>query len=77
MPVRLRKFIGMCILVILVIVYSLIAITIATYRLADSEWYVHLAFFGISGFLWVVPAMYIISWMEKKPAADEDRQHAR
>jgi len=71
MPQRLRKFIGMVALVALVIVYALVAVAIASARLADSAWYVHLAFFGLSGLVWVVPAMFIISWMER-PARRED-----
>ena len=64
---RLKRFIGMLILLALVILYALIATTIATYRLADSPWYIHLAFFAFSGLLWVLPAMAVISWMERKP----------
>jgi hypothetical protein len=72
MPYRLKKFSGMLILVALVVLYAMIATTIATYRLAESAWYVHLAFFAFSGVLWVVPAMFVISWMERKPkGADE------
>jgi hypothetical protein len=67
MPPRLKKFIGMLILIALVVVYALIATTVATYRLAESPWYIHLAFFAISGVLWVLPAMAVISWMERKP----------
>lgn len=74
MPYRLKKFIGMLILVALVILYAILATTIATYRLADSAWYVHLAFFALSGILWVVPAMFVISWMERKP---KDKQAAQ
>ncbi|MEL6919918.1 MAG: DUF2842 domain-containing protein [Pseudomonadota bacterium] len=69
----LKSFIGMVALVALVIIYSLIAITIATYRLADSAWYVHLAFFGLSGLLWVVPGMFIVKWMVRPPEDEEVR----
>ncbi|MEM8540884.1 MAG: DUF2842 domain-containing protein [Pseudomonadota bacterium] len=77
MPMRLKSFIGMLILIALVLVYALVATTVAAYRLADSEWYVHLAFFGFSGLLWVVPAMFVISWMlkpkkDKKETAEMD-----
>ena len=65
MPMRLKSFIGMLILIALVVIYALVATTVATYRLSESAWYVHLAFFGISGLLWVVPAMFVISWMLK------------
>ena len=67
MPRSLRSFIGMVLLIVLVIVYALVAVTVATYRLAESPWYVHLAFFGFSGLLWVLPGMAIVSWMVGKP----------
>ena len=39
----------------------------ATYRLAESAWYVHLLYFLFTGILWVVPAMFVIRWMERPP----------
>lgn len=71
MPMRLKSFIGMILLVLMVVIYALVATTVATYRLADSAWYVHLAFFGLSGLLWVIPAMAVISWMLKPKKDDE------
>lgn len=65
MPPRLRKFIGALILIALVSIYALVAITIATYRLADAAGWVHLVYFLLTGLLWIVPAMFVISWMEK------------
>lgn len=65
MPVRLRKFIGMLLLVALVVLYALIANTFAVALLGASPWYVHLAYFFITGLLWIIPAMFIIKWMEK------------
>ena len=67
MPVRLKKFIGTILLVGLVIIYALAATTIASHRLAQSSGWVHLAFFAFSGLLWILPAMGLISWMERKP----------
>jgi uncharacterized protein DUF2842 len=72
MPVRLKKFIGMFLIVILVIVYALMATTIATYRLAESAWYVHFLYFLVTGVLWVVPAMFLIRWMERPPARKDE-----
>ena len=74
MPVRLKSFIGMIILVALVVIYALVATTIATYRLAESPWYIHLAFFGFSGVLWVLPAMFVISWMVRPPRKRGEKQ---
>ena len=69
MNVRLKKFIGTILLVALVVIYALAATTFASYRLAESSSWVHLAFFAFSGLLWIVPAMGLISWMERKPKA--------
>ncbi len=67
MPVRLKKLIGTVLLVALVVLYALIATSIATARLAESSWTIHLAYFFFTGLLWVLPAMWIISWMVKPP----------
>jgi len=64
MPVRLRKLIGTVLILALVVLYALVATTIATYRLAESAWYVHLLYFLLTGIFWVVPAMFLIRWME-------------
>ncbi|WP_378942954.1 DUF2842 domain-containing protein [Mesorhizobium sp. ANAO-SY3R2] len=63
MPVRVKKLIGTVLLVLLVIVYALVATTVAVAQLAESGPVVHLAFFFLSGLLWVLPAMWIIKWM--------------
>ncbi|MGF9692653.1 MULTISPECIES: DUF2842 domain-containing protein [unclassified Rhizobium] len=63
MPLRLKKFIGTILLIILVLSYALIATSIASLTLGTSPWYVHLAYFALSGLLWILPAMLIIRWM--------------
>ncbi len=65
MPVRLRKLLGTVLIVVLVVLYALVATTVASYRLAQSPWWIHLLFFSISGVIWIIPAMFIIRWMEK------------
>lgn len=67
MPVRLRKFIGMVALVTLVVVYALVAMTIAAAKLPGTPGYVQGLYYVVAGFLWVLPAGAIISWMERKP----------
>jgi hypothetical protein len=63
MPVRLRKFIGTILLIVLVLGYAFIATTVAVNALGASPWYVHLAYFFFSGLLWILPAMLLIRWM--------------
>lgn len=65
MSPSMRKLIGTVLIVVLVIVYALVATTIASVKLADSEWWVHLIYFFFTGLLWVLPAMWLISWMSK------------
>ena len=59
---RTKKFIGIFFILGLVIVYSLVAVTLAG-LIADAHWTAHLAFFFFSGFAWLLPAMVIIKWM--------------
>ncbi|WP_454287446.1 DUF2842 domain-containing protein [Rhizobium arsenicireducens] len=63
MPLRLRKFIGTILIVCLVILYAILATTIASAFLGTSPWWVHLLYFLLSGLLWILPAMLIIKWM--------------
>ncbi len=65
MPVRLRKLIGTLLIIVLVVLYALVATTIASLRLGQSPWWVHLLYFAGTGLLWIIPAMFIIKWMER------------
>jgi len=65
MPPRLRKLIGTVLIIILVLVYALVATTVAAATLGTSPWYIHLLYFTVTGLLWILPAMLIIKWMEK------------
>ncbi len=67
MPIRLKKLIGTVLLVLLVVVYAIVATTVAVARLAESGPLVHLAFFVLTGILWVLPAMGIIKWLMIPP----------
>lgn len=66
MSLTVRKLIGTVLIVILVIVYALVTTTIAAAKLADAAWWVHLTYFFFTGILWVLPAMWLISWMSRE-----------
>ena len=68
---RIRKLIGTVLIIILVLVYALVATTVAVATLGQSPWWVHLLYFLFTGLLWILPAMLIIKWMEK-PAKPSD-----
>lgn len=60
---RWRSFVGTILIIVLVVIYALLATTIATLTLGASPWWVHLLYFLLSGLLWILPAMVIIKWM--------------
>jgi hypothetical protein len=63
MPIRLRKLIGTILIVVLVLLYALLANTIAVATLADAPSWAQFLYFLLTGLLWVLPAMLIIKWM--------------
>ncbi|MEW9805372.1 DUF2842 domain-containing protein [Mesorhizobium marinum] len=67
MSIRVKKLIGTILLVALVVVYALVAMTVAVARLSESGPLAHLAFFVISGVLWILPAMGVIKWLMLPP----------
>ena len=60
-----RKFIGMVLLVVFVVVYALTAMVIGDLTLLQSSNLVRFIYFGIAGLAWVIPAGAIIWWMER------------
>ncbi len=67
MPLRLKKLIGTILLVLLVVIYALLATAFATAKLGNAGALVHLAYFLVTGLLWILPAMAIIKWMVGPP----------
>ncbi|WP_018181758.1 DUF2842 domain-containing protein [Kaistia granuli] len=65
MPIRLRKFIGMIALVVLVVVYAFTAMVIAQLKLPDAPRYVQMIYYVVVGLAWVIPAGILIKWMQK------------
>lgn len=71
---RIRKLIGTFIIVFLVCAYAILATIIAVAQLAESHWSIHLLYFAVSGLFWIVPAMFVINWMEG-PRKDTPPKH--
>ena len=65
LPSTVRKIIGIFLIVAFMALYALIAVTVAGATIATAPWYVHALYFLLTGLLWVVPAMLIISWMAR------------
>lgn len=66
MPRRLRKFVGTVVMLTFVIVYALLAMTLAqTPWLQQAGKLVQGIFYLVAGLGWVLPLMPLIRWMER------------
>ena len=66
MRARTRKLIGTTLLVIALPVYSMVVIGAAGAMLADASTLVLTLFFLVTGLIWVLPAMVLVSWMARR-----------
>lgn len=70
MTQRRRKLFGTVALLILILVYSLLAMFVAVVlQVNKANGVVELAYYVVAGLLWVVPAAAIVSWMAKEDPA--------
>ncbi|MBL4864645.1 MAG: DUF2842 domain-containing protein [Rhodobiaceae bacterium] len=64
LPIGARKFLGMLILMVGLVVYAIAAVWLVTSALPD-HWAVHLVFYPVAGIAWAFPARYLIAWMQR------------
>src|ERR1041385_9352646 len=65
MRIRTRKLIGTIALLALVIAWALLAMAFAQFALHAQGAWVALLFYAVAGLGWVLPAMPIVSWMQR------------
>jgi len=65
MLIRQRKLIGAIALVVLVIVWSLVAMALAQTVLTSISGFAATIYYVVAGLGWVLPAMPLIKWMSK------------
>jgi Protein of unknown function (DUF2842) len=63
MSIRLRKFIGAILLLVLVIVWALAAMALAQAPAIHNNMIASFAYYVVAGIGWVLPAMPIVGWM--------------
>ena len=69
MTQRKRKLIGTIALLALIMVYALLALAVAiVLQVRDANKIAELIYYVIAGLLWVVPAAWLISWMQRPDA---------
>jgi hypothetical protein len=71
---RTRKLIGTMLLVIALPVYSMVVIGAAGAMLASASTLVLTLFFLVTGLIWVLPAMALVSWMMRGEGERERRR---
>ena len=70
MSMRTRKLIGAFALLVLVTVWSLVAMALAQSVLTDINGLVAVIYYVVAGLGWVLPAMLLVKWMAR-PDADK------
>lgn len=65
MRARTRKLVGSAALVAFLVFYSLAAMTIGSGRIAEAQVAVQTLYFLVAGLLWVLPAGFLVRWMQR------------
>ena len=69
MSIRTRKLIGTVALLVLVSAWGLFAMALAQSILTNINGFVAAIYYAVAGLGWVLPAMPLISWMQKPDRA--------
>lgn len=68
MTIRTRKLIGAIALLVFLTVYALAAMMMAIMLQVNASKLVELIYYPVAGLLWVLPAMWLIKWMQRPDA---------
>lgn len=73
MTMRTRKLVGTIVLLVFLSVYAFIAMLVAVAIQISGSKLAEPAFFLVAGVLWVLPAGWLVRWMQK-PDAPPDHE---
>ncbi len=65
MTIRTRKFLGTIALLLLAFVWALTGMAVAQMPLLANSGWLQAIFYVVAGMGWVLPAMPIVSWMQR------------
>lgn len=65
MTIRTRKLVGTILLFLFIALYALVAMAVAIVLQVNASKTAELAYYVIAGLLWVLPAGWLIRWMQK------------
>ena len=69
MTMRTRKLVGAILLLLFLAAYSLLAMFVAVVLQVNGSKAAELAYYVVAGLLWVVPAGWLVKWMQKPDGA--------
>ncbi len=67
MTIRTRKLIGTILLALFVMAYALFAVSLVSAAPPIESAWISALFYLVAGLLWVLPAGWIILWMQRTP----------
>jgi hypothetical protein len=73
MRMRVKKFLGIFILIGFIGIYSLLVMKTAVAVLPEANAVLELIFYAFAGMAWVVPVRYLILWMNTPGRKDRDQ----
>lgn len=68
MTLRTRKLVGAIALLVFLALYALAAMMVAITLQVNASKLVELIYYPVAGLLWVLPAMWLIKWMQRPDA---------
>ncbi|MET0640743.1 MAG: DUF2842 domain-containing protein [Hyphomicrobium sp.] len=69
MTQRKRKLVGTVALLLFVAVYAVLAVAVAVVlQVRNVSTVAELGYYAVAGLLWVIPAGWLISWMQRPDA---------
>jgi uncharacterized protein DUF2842 len=63
---RTRKLIGTIVLLLFLAIYATVAAVIGSGRIALAPAWVQFAYYLTTGLAWVLPAVLLIAWMQRR-----------
>lgn len=65
---RTRKLVGAIALLLFLAVYAMGAMLVAVGLQVSENRFLQLLYFPVAGLLWVLPAMWLVKWMQRPDA---------
>jgi hypothetical protein len=73
MKIRQRKLLGTVLLLLLVVVWSLLAMAFAQAPWIAASKLIQFVYYVVAGFGWAIPAMPLISWMARPDVIEPEQ----